>query len=90
MGRLKDRRAALEKEASIKYLKKCGLAHSVWNAPALILSFLFLIIVFQTLNQFIKDHGDCAQNDNGCDDHVELEEMEGVSETDGHFIALWR
>lgn len=70
--------------------KTKGLAHSVGNVPALILSFLFLIIVFQTLNQFIKDHGDRAQNDNGCDDHIELEELESVSETDSHFNALWR
>lgn len=53
-------------------------------------SFLFLIEMFQTLDQLIKDHGDCAQNDNGCDDHIELEEIECVSEMDRHPAVLWR
>lgn len=54
------------------------------------LSFLFLIIVLQALNQLVKDHGNRAQNDDGCDDHIELEEIEGASKMDRHPIGLWR
>lgn len=38
---------------------------------------LFPIIVFQLLNQLIKCHGDRAQDDDGCNYHVELEEPNG-------------
>lgn len=38
---------------------------------------LFPIIVFQFLNQLIKCHGDRAQDDDGCNYHVELEEPNG-------------
>lgn len=41
------------------------------------LTFLVLlpVIVFRTLDQFIKRHGDGAENDDGGDHHIELENL---------------
>lgn len=47
------------------------------------LIFLF-IIVLRALDQLVKYHGDGAQDDNGGDHHVELEETKSVGERDRH------
>ena len=36
--------------------------------------------MFQTLDQFIKGHGDGAQDDDGGDNHVELEDLRSVDD----------
>lgn len=43
---------------------------------------LFSVIMFRALNQLVKDHGDGAEDDDGCNYHVELEETESVKEMD--------
>ena len=47
----------------------------------------FSVKMFRALDQLIKYHGNHAQDDDGSDDHIELEEMEGVGETDRHGVA---
>lgn len=47
-----------------------------------------LIIMFRALDQLVEHHGDCAQNDDGCDHHVELEETQDVGERDRHGSLL--
>ncbi len=41
----------------------------------LFLSELFPVVMLQTLDQFIESHGDGAQDDDGGDHHVELEDL---------------
>ena len=36
--------------------------------------------MFQTLDRFVECHGGRAQNDNGCDHRVELEEKMGADD----------
>lgn len=38
------------------------------------------IQVFYPLNTLVQTHCDCAQDDDGGDNHVELEEMEGAND----------
>ena len=38
------------------------------------------------MNQFIQNHGDGAQDDNGRNQHIELEEMESANEMDRQHI----
>ena len=53
--------------------------------PAPFLCLIFLpIIMLRALNEFIKYHGNYAQDDNGSDNHIELEETESVREMDRH------
>ena len=40
------------------------------------------------MNQFIQNHGDGAQDDNGRNQHIELEEMQNVGERDRHGSLL--
>ena len=56
-------------------------------AGVLLLIFL-LIIMLHTLYQLIKHHGDGAQDNDGSDDHIELEEMQNVGERDRHGSLL--
>ena len=56
------------------------------NRPFLVLIF-FPVKMFCALDQFIKYHGNHTQDDNGSDDHIELEELESVGETDRHGVA---
>lgn len=44
--------------------------------------------MLRTLDQLIKYHGDGAQNDNGSDHHIELEEAQGVGEMDRHGMVM--
>ena len=53
-----------------------GKGHADYKKRAL--SPLF-IQVFYPLNTLVQTHCDCAQDDDGGDYHVELEEMEGVN-----------
>ena len=34
-----------------------------------------LVMMFQTLNQLIEQHSDCAENDNRGDDHIKLKHL---------------
>lgn len=43
---------------------------------------LFPVIVFHPLDQLIEDHGDRAQDDDGGDHHVELEETDSGNDRD--------
>lgn len=47
-----------------------------------------LIIMLRTLDQLVKYHGDGAQDNDGSDDHIELEEMQNVGERDRHGSLL--
>lgn len=49
-----------------------------------------LIIMLRTLDQLVKYHGDGAQDNDGSDDHIELEETQGVGERDRHGHNLVR
>lgn len=40
---------------------------------------LFLIRMFQTLNQLIQNHGDSAQNNDRSDQHIELKYLGTVN-----------
>ena len=58
-------------------------------APSVFLLLIFLLIImFRTLDQLIKHHGDGAQDNDGSDDHIELEEMQNVGERDRHGSLL--
>ena len=58
-------------------------------APSVFFFLLFLLIImFRTLDQLIKHHGDGAQDNDGSDDHIELEEMQNVGERDRHGSLL--
>ena len=47
-----------------------------------------LIIMLRTLDQLVKYHGDGAQDNDGSDDHIEMEEMQNVGERDRHGSLL--
>lgn len=47
-----------------------------------------LIIMLRTLDQLVKYHGDGAQDNDGSDDHIELEETQNVGERDRHGSLL--
>lgn len=49
-----------------------------------------LIIMLRTLDQLVKYHGDGAQDNDGSDDHIELEETQNVGERDRHGHSLVR
>lgn len=40
--------------------------------------------MFGKLNTLIKDHGDYAQDDDGSNHHIELEELDGMSDRMGY------
>ena len=42
----------------------------------------FTIVMFQTLDHLIESHGDGAQDDDGCNHHVELEETDSGNDRD--------
>ena len=46
--------------------------------------------MLRTLDQLIKHHGDGAQDNDGSDDHIELEETQDVGERDRHGHSLVR
>ena len=50
--------------------------------------YFFLITMLRTLDQLVKYHGDGAQDNDGSDDHIELEEMQNVGERDRHGSLL--
>ena len=39
---------------------------------------MFLVVVLRTLDQFVKHHGDGAEDDDGSNHHVELEDLRTV------------
>ena len=44
------------------------------------MSELFPVVMLQTLDQFIESHGDGAQDDDGGDHHVELEDLRSIDD----------
>lgn len=46
--------------------------------------------MLRTLDQLVKYHGDGAQDNDGSDEHIELEETQNVGERDRHGHSLVR
>ncbi len=52
---------------------------AIGPAPSIFLLLIFLLIIMlRTLDQFVEHHGDCAQNNNRSDHHIELEHLRAI------------